>query len=165
MFQCSFISSWDEYDAETLMVDPEGTVFVVSKSADGNGRLYSVPAAWDSGEVIALNRRNGTTLQLNSYEKNPTAGDISPDGTEVLYLHLQTPKKYLHQKPRLHFYSYFKHMAQQNFWFQARMSMTHLINKQYLSDPRNSANGVLRQRMLIFKVVIQKLESQYKVKS
>ncbi|XP_041356058.1 uncharacterized protein LOC121373459 [Gigantopelta aegis] len=77
--------TWSEPNAETLMVDREGNVFLVSKVHNGNHpKLTKVPSsAWD--QPIAVNLHSILTVPgLHSSKKDPVAGDISPLGTEVL---------------------------------------------------------------------------------
>lgn len=75
--------SWDQKDCETVMVDPRGEVYVVSKVDDGRGKFVLLPSsAW--GRPNRTYVHDGVYLKINSRRDNPTGGDISPDGTEIL---------------------------------------------------------------------------------
>ena len=71
----------EAYNAEALMVDPRnGDLYVVTKSFSGLAKVFRYPAA-DHDDSISYELRHETTLQL---PKSVTAGDISPDGGEVV---------------------------------------------------------------------------------
>lgn len=66
-------------DAETLMVDPlTGDWFIVTKRED-QSRLYRYPAPQRAGTVVTLER-----TAVNFPFRLAVAGDVSPDGHEVL---------------------------------------------------------------------------------
>ncbi|XP_052761671.1 uncharacterized protein LOC128204300 [Mya arenaria] len=99
--------SWDQYDCETIMVDEQGEVYVISKVMSWNQpKLAHLPRhAWGTNQRVNVSM--GVFLpELTSNRDNPTAGDISPDGTEVL---LKTYQQvlYWHVPDR----DYFRHMA------------------------------------------------------
>ncbi|CAL1533220.1 unnamed protein product [Lymnaea stagnalis] len=76
--------SWTEPDAETLMVSPDGRLFIVSKVHGGKAKITELPAsAWGQGRVN-LDMSKTATLQITTTSNDPQGGDISPDGTEIL---------------------------------------------------------------------------------
>ncbi|KAL4231295.1 hypothetical protein ACF0H5_008875 [Mactra antiquata] len=76
--------SWWQYDCETIMVDPTGEVYVVSKVCAGSHALFQlVPSsAW------GLENRTWVTgavsVPITSQRLGPVGGDMSPDGREIL---------------------------------------------------------------------------------
>ncbi|XP_052269662.1 uncharacterized protein LOC127871061 isoform X2 [Dreissena polymorpha] len=75
--------AWSEHNAETLMVDPHGELYVVSKIVGGHGRMVKLPSsAWGSSHAASVT--DGIHLNLDSTRNYPVGGDISPSGYEVL---------------------------------------------------------------------------------
>ena len=71
----------EAYNAEALMADPRsGDLYVVTKSLSGIAKVFRYPAA-DQDASVSYELRHETTLQL---PKAVTAGDISPDGGEIV---------------------------------------------------------------------------------
>lgn len=75
---------WDEHNCETVMVDPHADVYIVSKVDGGHGKMVKLPSsAWGSSHTVSVN--DGIHLNgIHSSRNDPTAGDISPTGYEVL---------------------------------------------------------------------------------
>lgn len=78
-----FIPSWSEEDCETLMVDPKGELYIISKLHGGHGLIGHLPSSgWDTGSRVMVNTSG--RLDINTNTNDPVGGDISPDGTEVI---------------------------------------------------------------------------------
>ncbi|XP_012946250.1 uncharacterized protein LOC106013922 [Aplysia californica] len=76
--------SWTEQDAETLMIDPTGQLYVVSKIHGGRAVLAKIPSSAWGGPRVALDQAHSGTLKLTTSHNDPQGGDISPDGKEML---------------------------------------------------------------------------------
>ncbi|KAL4231294.1 hypothetical protein ACF0H5_008874 [Mactra antiquata] len=76
--------SWDQHDCETVMVDPKGEVYVVSKVGAGHhAKVVHLPSyAWGSHQRVYVN--DGVYVSFTASSNSPVGGDISPDGREVL---------------------------------------------------------------------------------
>jgi hypothetical protein len=76
--------SWDQHDCETVMVDPRGEVYVISKVSPGrHGKVVHLPSnAWGRSYRTQVN--SGVYLSITASSNGPVGGDISPDGKEVL---------------------------------------------------------------------------------
>ena len=76
----NLVHSWDQHNCETLMVDPQGEVYVVSKvAAHQHPKLVHLPAsAWGAHHRVQVN--DGILMQKTT---TFVGGDISPDGHEV----------------------------------------------------------------------------------
>lgn len=76
--------TWDEHNAETLMVDPHGELYIISKVDGGRGKIYHIPMeAWtESSHRYHLT--GGQEMPTPDHGRGPVAGDISPNGQEVL---------------------------------------------------------------------------------
>ncbi|XP_062585509.1 uncharacterized protein LOC134247184 [Saccostrea cucullata] len=76
--------SWDQHDCETLLVDPRGEVYVVSKVGPGHhGKFVHLPSsAWNQHHHVWVN--DGVYLPITASSNSPVGGDISPLGTEIL---------------------------------------------------------------------------------
>ncbi|XP_060066355.1 uncharacterized protein LOC132546649 [Ylistrum balloti] len=82
-----------QVDAETLMVDPKSNIYVISKVSDGQGKVGTIASSvWNSSQVPII-LSNLITLPLSTGSDDPTGGDISPDGHEIL---LQTHHQIFH---------------------------------------------------------------------
>ena len=78
---------WNENDCETLLVDPQGEVYLISRGQPGisSARLAHVPSSgWNSGNTVPIT--NLVNLNLPLTGNDPTGGDISPDGRELLLI-------------------------------------------------------------------------------
>ena len=79
--------SWSESDCETLMVDPKGEVYLISKNHNGRGVLFHLPStAWakPGSHSHRVHVTSTVAVPTPSSHPDPVAGDISPDGNEVL---------------------------------------------------------------------------------
>jgi hypothetical protein len=71
------------HNAETLMVDPRShRIFIASKSAVGNGRLYEAPAVLSTTAINKL----VAVVPERIVPMLTTSGDISPDGKLMVLL-------------------------------------------------------------------------------
>lgn len=66
------------------MVDPHADIYIVSKVDGGHGKMVKLPSsAWGSSHTTSVN--GGIHLNgIHSTRNDPTGGDISPTGYEVL---------------------------------------------------------------------------------
>lgn len=81
--ESALMFSWDQENCETLMVDPRGQVYVISKVQGGLGKFVQLPStAW--GRSDRTHVHDGVYLTVRTKNENPTGGDISPDGREML---------------------------------------------------------------------------------
>jgi len=76
--------TWGEPDAETLMVAPDGRMFVVSKVDNGRAMLAEVPKSGWGDNVVNINESNTAILKLLTKHHDPQGGDISPGGNEII---------------------------------------------------------------------------------
>jgi hypothetical protein len=87
------------YDAESLAVHPDGTIYLLTKQGQGNKgrpgtpRLHRIPTTWWKGQPAPETLEFVTEIDLEKIASNipasarlPTAMDISPDGKRVLIL-------------------------------------------------------------------------------
>ena len=76
---------WTEPDCETLLVDPQGEVYIISKVKNAAAKAAHVPkAGWNSGTTVALT--NLVPLAFHTTHPDPTGGDLSPNGKELLII-------------------------------------------------------------------------------
>ncbi|XP_060066354.1 uncharacterized protein LOC132546648 [Ylistrum balloti] len=81
--QIRFIWNPHQDDAETLMIDPQRNIYIISKVTDGRGRVGMIDSsAWNTSALAMVS--NLVTLPLSTGSDDPTGGDISPDGREIL---------------------------------------------------------------------------------
>lgn len=88
------VSAWDRilltypdrsHDAETLLVDPNGSdLWILTKEVNGRSEIFSAPAASPAETRVVLKRVGEVWLGGCGGGPQLTAGDISPDGTLVL---------------------------------------------------------------------------------
>lgn len=76
--------SWSENNAESLMVDPEGDVYVISKVQPSHvPKLYPLPRfAW--GKSVRVPLILGYPVAIRPASEGPVAADISWRGDEIL---------------------------------------------------------------------------------
>ena len=92
--------SWSEPDCETLMVDPQANVYLISKVSDGRGALYYLPnSAWGTGHRVHVD--SAADVSAPSTHKDPVGGDISPDGNGVLVKVPYFTRSIITDKPEL----------------------------------------------------------------
>ncbi|XP_033764200.1 uncharacterized protein LOC117345264 [Pecten maximus] len=73
-----------QQDCETLMVDPQRNIYVISKVDDGQGQLGVISSsAWNT-PTVTVNVSHLVTLPLSTGSNDPTGGDISPNGQDIL---------------------------------------------------------------------------------
>ncbi|XP_063402315.1 uncharacterized protein LOC134686575 [Mytilus trossulus] len=74
---------WTEVDGQTLLVDNHGEIYMVSNVNGGKGLMVHIPAsAW--GSTTPFNATSSVHLNITTSHHDPGAGDISPDGTELI---------------------------------------------------------------------------------
>ena len=74
---------WTEDDGQTLMVDNNGEIYVASNVVGGKGLMAHLPASgW--GLTTHASGTASVRLSITTHHHNPGAGDISPDGTQLL---------------------------------------------------------------------------------
>lgn len=77
--------SWGEPDAETLMVAPDASLYVMSKAAGGRAMIAQIPSAgWTDGKVQVINESNTGIMKVYTAYNDPQGGDISPSGNEMI---------------------------------------------------------------------------------
>lgn len=76
---------WASHSSDTLMVDPDANVYVIGKVDGGDGAITKItPRMWGSRTRVHLSSLG--TVHLSTNHKDPVAGDISPDGKEILLM-------------------------------------------------------------------------------
>lgn len=68
------------HDAETLLVDGNGRLYVVTKGETGPVAIYRFPAKLQSGATMPLERVGGVMPGRPDAESRITDGSVSPDG-------------------------------------------------------------------------------------
>ncbi|XP_061177716.1 uncharacterized protein LOC133186497 [Saccostrea echinata] len=75
---------WNVIDAETLMVDPNGNVILITKVHGGLGQIGIIPSsAFLSTSTYQITRSSTLNIPPTTHN-DPVGGDISPNGREVL---------------------------------------------------------------------------------
>ena len=76
---------WGEEDAESLMVDPDGDLYIISKVHGGRGLFAKLPrAGWGATHPVTIPIQDTAILRLHTSNNDPQGADISPSGTELL---------------------------------------------------------------------------------
>ncbi|XP_053406359.1 uncharacterized protein LOC123565368 [Mercenaria mercenaria] len=75
--------NWTETAADTLMVDNDANMYVISNVLGGRGEIAKLPSH-DWGQKFPVEIDSGAFFSMTSTHHDPAGGDISPDGTEVL---------------------------------------------------------------------------------
>ncbi|OWF52811.1 uncharacterized protein LOC110447263 [Mizuhopecten yessoensis] len=82
--QIRFIWNPHQQDSETLMVDQHRNLYIISKVSDGQGKVGMIESsAWDTSTAI-VTVSNLVTLPLSTGNNDPTGGDISQSGQEII---------------------------------------------------------------------------------
>ncbi|CAC5390050.1 unnamed protein product [Mytilus coruscus] len=79
--------SWNESDCETLLVDPKGEVYIISRASgiEVHPKIAHVPmTGWNSHVTVVL--KDLVNLNIPLTGNDPTGGDISPNGKEALII-------------------------------------------------------------------------------
>ncbi|XP_005103706.2 uncharacterized protein LOC101858796 [Aplysia californica] len=79
--------SWPEENAETLMIDPTGQLYIVSKVKGGIAKMAKIPSSAWGGPRVSLDMAHSGTLKISTSHKDPQGGDISPNGREMLLVY------------------------------------------------------------------------------
>ncbi|XP_045177359.2 uncharacterized protein LOC123537600 [Mercenaria mercenaria] len=75
--------SWNQKDCETLMIDPNANLYIISKVHNAHGTIAALPNhAWGTGSRVDVS--STAILNIESPTFDPVGGDISFDGNEVL---------------------------------------------------------------------------------
>ena len=76
---------WGEEDAESLMIDPDGDLYVISKVHGGRGLLAKLPrGGWGAVHPVTIPTNDTAILRLHTSRNDPQGADISPWGGELL---------------------------------------------------------------------------------
>ena len=76
---------WGEDNAESLMIDPEGDLFVISKVHGGDALFARLPpSGWGASTPVAIPSHATARLGLHTGHKDPQGGELSPDGRALL---------------------------------------------------------------------------------
>nr|KAG5701277.1 hypothetical protein BaRGS_020639 [Batillaria attramentaria] len=76
---------WREQDAESLMIDPEGNLYIISKVKGGQALFAKLPASgWGASDPEPIPESDTARLNIETNKNDPQGADISPDGTEIL---------------------------------------------------------------------------------
>jgi len=79
----SSFCSWSAVESQVVMVDPSANVYIVSNVLGGRGMVVKLPNdAWDNSNRTWVS--SNTYANLTTHHHDPTGGDISPDGKEVI---------------------------------------------------------------------------------
>lgn len=85
--------TWAEPNCDTMLVDPQGIVYVISSKVGGHGVMGKLPnSGWTSGDQRVKPERTVVTSAVASFtppnpdwfNEGPTGADISSDGKEML---------------------------------------------------------------------------------
>ena len=83
VYDNEFLNRWSEDESQTLMVDPQGEVYLIGNIYNGRGMVSHLPSsAWGSGQPA--NIETTQFLPIHTHHHDPVSGDISPDGSEIL---------------------------------------------------------------------------------
>ena len=83
VYDNEFSKRWSEDESQTLMVDPQGEVYLIGNIYNGRGMVSHLPSsAWGSGQPA--NIETTQFLPIHTHHHDPVSGDISPDGSEIL---------------------------------------------------------------------------------
>ncbi|XP_062595958.1 uncharacterized protein LOC134257347 [Saccostrea cucullata] len=75
--------TWSEDESQTLMVDPQGEVYLVGNIYSGRGMVSHLPkSAWGSPNIVNIDTTQ--FLPIHTHHHDPVSGDISMDGSELL---------------------------------------------------------------------------------
>ncbi|XP_069107311.1 uncharacterized protein [Argopecten irradians] len=73
-----------QQDCETLMMDPQRNIYLISKVNGGRGKIGMINStAWNNSSV-KVNVDNLVTIPLSTNSNDPTGGDIAPNGRDIL---------------------------------------------------------------------------------
>ncbi|XP_052092965.1 uncharacterized protein LOC127729270 [Mytilus californianus] len=77
--------SWTEQNCEIIMVDPKGDIYLVSKTTGVPAKAVYVPSsAWNNPDITNLT--DLVSMSFHTEHPDPTGGDISPNGTEMVII-------------------------------------------------------------------------------
>lgn len=115
--------TWTEIDCEIIMVDPEGEIYLVSKNTGIPGKVVHVPSyAWNN--VSKINLTDLISLSFHTGKPDPTGGDISPNGTEVVIISIDN--------------LYYWHVANRDYLTTLSKDP---VNLEYKDEPQGEAVG------------------------
>jgi len=77
--------TWSEPDAESLMVDPQGDLYVISKVKGGNALFAQLPRdGWGATTPVPIPSHMTASINLHTTHHDPQGADLSPDGRQLL---------------------------------------------------------------------------------
>ncbi|KAK3098363.1 hypothetical protein FSP39_018791 [Pinctada imbricata] len=75
--------NWIEDEAQTMLVDANGEVYIVGNVYGGRGMVSKIPmSAWGNNSPVNVN--SFTFVPIHTHHHDPVDGSISPDGNELL---------------------------------------------------------------------------------
>lgn len=75
--------SWNVPECQTLMVDPNGQLYVISTVLGGSGKIAHLPqSSWGQAQPAVINSMS--TVAITTRHHDPRGGDISPNGEGVI---------------------------------------------------------------------------------
>ncbi|KAJ8314610.1 hypothetical protein KUTeg_006760 [Tegillarca granosa] len=76
---------WSSTEGQTLLVDNDGEVYVVTNVLGGRAKMYILPYfAWGEPERTYVHSTSSVHLPLHTSHHDPVGGDISPNGEDLL---------------------------------------------------------------------------------
>ncbi|KAL8579050.1 hypothetical protein ACOMHN_035989 [Nucella lapillus] len=76
---------WSEHDAESLLIDPAGDLYVISMVTAGDGLFAKLPGdGWGSVQGVPIGQSESVRLGLQTTHHDPRGADLSPDGRSLL---------------------------------------------------------------------------------
>ncbi|KAK7489213.1 hypothetical protein BaRGS_00019591 [Batillaria attramentaria] len=76
---------WNEPDAESLMIDPAGDLYIISKVHGGHALFAKLPASgWGAPHPVDIPASDTARIRLHTDHNDPQGADISPNGQELL---------------------------------------------------------------------------------
>ncbi|KAK7110951.1 uncharacterized protein [Littorina saxatilis] len=77
--------TWNEQDAESLMIDPSGDLYIISKLHGGDSLFAKLPrSGWGASTPVPIPSHDTVRLDLNTYSNDPQGADLSPNGRMLL---------------------------------------------------------------------------------
>ncbi|XP_076461681.1 uncharacterized protein LOC143294136 [Babylonia areolata] len=77
--------TWSEDDAESLMIDQAGDLYIISKVHGGDALFAKLPPnGWGSAVGVKVGHHDTVRLGLQTTHNDPQGADLSPDGRNML---------------------------------------------------------------------------------
>lgn len=81
----TYTFTWAEDDAESLMIDPSGDLYIISKVHGGDALFAKLPrSGWSSAHPVHVGVHDSVRLGLRTSHNDPQGADLSPDGRYLL---------------------------------------------------------------------------------